>query len=295
MGILDSFNDARTLRLVWPQWQGAGSANFPALVPEFPYAQGRTAYAVGTRVLRAILPEHPGPEEVINTPLELGSDPVLGGVENRDEVLSQLDSALAAIAKHAPRRILTLGGDCAVSVAPFSYLSSLYGDELAVMWVDSHPDVGTPASNYKGYHAMAVSALLGKVDEEFAGRLPSLVDASRLAIAGLHEWTEDDFPHLGEWGVVSFAPDTLRGDSAPVAAWLRGIGATKVAVHFDVDVVDSEQVGLGLGFAPGGLRAEEVARLLRDLDQDFEVVGLTVAEFIPRNVLHLQNILGLAQ
>jgi hypothetical protein len=40
---------------------------------------------------------------------------------------------------------LTLGGDCLVDLAPIAYLSERYGDYLAVLWVDAHPDVMGPA------------------------------------------------------------------------------------------------------------------------------------------------------
>lgn len=50
------------------------------------------------------------------------------------------------------------GGDCAVSVAPFSYLTRKYGDDLAVAWLDAHPDVDTPETAYNGFHFGQVSA-----------------------------------------------------------------------------------------------------------------------------------------
>ncbi|MFI8986267.1 arginase family protein [Streptomyces antimycoticus] len=43
-----------------------------------------------------------------------------------------------------------LGGECAVSVAPFAELARCYGDELAVIWIDSHPDIGTPGAGPRG-------------------------------------------------------------------------------------------------------------------------------------------------
>jgi arginase len=51
-----------------------------------------------------------------------------------------------------------------VSVAPFSELARRYGDDLAIVWIDAHPDVGTPQSEYPGYHAMAVATLTGHGD-----------------------------------------------------------------------------------------------------------------------------------
>jgi arginase len=76
--------------------------------------------------------------------------------ENQDDehkrllVVAQLARALEVIGRHNPQRILTLGGECSVSVAPFSWLAERYGDDLAVLWIDLHPDVGTPDSKYSG-------------------------------------------------------------------------------------------------------------------------------------------------
>ena len=56
--------DGVTLRLVWPQWQGAGTSSVRELAPEFPFEVARRGYAVGSAVLRAVLPEHDGPTAV---------------------------------------------------------------------------------------------------------------------------------------------------------------------------------------------------------------------------------------
>jgi predicted dehydrogenase len=77
-------------------------------------------------------------------------------VEAKAIVIEQLIRALEIIRKHNPARIATLGGECSVSVAPFSTLADRYGDDLAIIWIDSHPDVGTGQSEYPGDHAMAI-------------------------------------------------------------------------------------------------------------------------------------------
>jgi arginase len=45
--------DGGTLRLVWPQWQGAGTSSVRALAPEFPFEVARRGYAVGSAILAA--------------------------------------------------------------------------------------------------------------------------------------------------------------------------------------------------------------------------------------------------
>ena len=73
---------------------------------------------------------------------------------------------------------------------------------------------------------------------------------------------------------------------------MAGTGCSRVAVHFDVDTIDSNEVVLGFGAEPGGLTSAQVRRVLDDLGQVADVVGLTIAEFIPRQVMHLQQILA---
>ncbi len=42
---------------------------------------------------------------------------------------------------------------------------------------------------------------------------------------------------------------------------------------------------------PTGLTSAQVQRILRDVSRSVEIVGLTIAEFIPRQVMHVQQIL----
>jgi arginase len=280
------------LRLLWPQWQGGGTSAVAAFAPEFPFDVARRGYAVGSAVLQAVLPPHDGP--TVTAPVTMSGDGLeeRDGVEAKAVILEQLARALDVIRRHDPARIATLGGECAVSVAPFSELARRYGDDLAIVWIDSHPDVGTPRSEYRGYHAMAVAALTGHGDPDVQKLLPATVSTDRVALVGLHSWTEDDFPNIGEWGIQSFGPGELRESSRPVLDWIAATGCSRVAIHFDVDTIDSNEIVLGLGMEPGGLTSTEARRIVADIDRAVDVVGFTIAEFIPRQVMHLQQILN---
>jgi arginase len=177
-------------------------------------------------------------------------------------------------------------------VAPFSWLAHRYGDDLAILWIDFHPDIGTPASEYPGFHAMAVAAMTGHGDPDVLRLLPGTVTPDRVAMVGLHEWTEDDIPNVAEWGIRSFGPDLLRESTEPVPAWLAATGCSKVAIHFDVDTIDSNEIVLGLGAVPQGLSSSQERRIVADVAGAGDVVGLTVAAFFPRQVMHLQRVLA---
>jgi arginase len=227
------------LRLIWPQWQGGGTPSVRELAPEFPFDVARRGYAVGSAVLDAVLPHHDGPSAAVLVSMSDEGLEERDGIEAKSVILDQLAQALRVIAQHDAARITTLGGECSVSVAPFSALADRYGDDLAILWIDSHPDVGTGASEYPGYHAMAVSALVGRADPEVQALLPTTVSPNRVALVGVHAWTNDDIPNIDSWGLTSFSPDDLRESSQRLLDWLAGIGCTRVAVHFDVDTVDS--------------------------------------------------------
>ena len=143
MNQVDPITAATHLCLVWPQWQGAGTESVRSLAPEFLLDIARRGYSVGTNVLQAILPEHDGPTAVV--PVEIGDIGLeeRDGIEAKAVVLQQLRSALAIISEHEPGRITTVGGQCSVSMAPFSYLTNKHGDDLAILWIDSHPDMST--------------------------------------------------------------------------------------------------------------------------------------------------------
>lgn len=280
-----------TLRLIWPQWQGAGAENAADLVPEVPADEARRGYAVGSSVLEAVLPAAQGPTVTVPVDLSDAGTQTRDGVEAKDAVLTQLRSALSLIAEHDPARIMTVGGECSTSVAPFAALAQRYDDDLAIVWIDSHPDTDTPETGYDGHHAMAVSSLTGHGDPDVLAALPATVPAERVAIAGIHDWVDDAYAHVAEWGVTTFAPGDLRADSASLLDWLAGTGCSKVAIHLDVDVVDSDEVTFGLGAVPGGLSRQEVRRLVAELQGAADVVGFTVAEYVPRQVMQVQAFL----
>jgi arginase len=278
----DASADEVTLRLLWPQWQGAGTSSVQALAPEFPFELARRGYAVGSAVLAAVLPVNQGPTAAVPVAMDDTGLELADGIEAKQVILTQLARALEVIRQHDPARIVTLGGECDVSVAPFSKLARRYGDDLAIIWIDSHPDIGTPASHYPGFHAMAVAALTGHGDPQVQELLPATVSPDRVALVGLHAWATDDIANVAHWGIRSFSPDDLRATTQPLGDWLAATGCSRVTIHFDVDTIDSNELGLGLGAEPGGLTTAQVRRIVEDVDAVADVVGVTVAEFIPR-------------
>src|SRR5215207_4357644 len=96
---LDKFaagsGDGATLRLVWPQWQGAGTSSVRSLAAEFPFDVARRGYAVGSAVLEAVLPPHDGPTATAPATTSDAGLEQPDGIEAKTVILEQLARALA--------------------------------------------------------------------------------------------------------------------------------------------------------------------------------------------------------
>lgn len=279
---------ANTLRLVMPQWQGGDEP----------------AYRVGAKVLGALLPDATGPVETIEVPTAEGADRApVDGIKSRAALKAQLDAAVEAIASHAPEAVLTVGGDCLVDLAPIAYLSEKYGDDLAVIWVDAHPDVMNK-SQFSHAHAHVLAMLLGDGDADFTACVTRPVDPSRVLYVGVNDMMEGEQAYLAERGMRNIDPSEFRADPQAVLEWLKASGATKVAVHFDLDVLSPAgrdyllfnnphaPAGAFDGIATGKLELPEIVDILRGVAAQVDMVGLAITEFLPWAMIDLSKALA---
>ncbi len=75
--------------------------------------------------------------------------------------------------------------------------------------------------------------------------------------------------------------------------WLKKSGKSKVMIHFDMDVMDPADILAAVADGPaGGLKLNEVVRLINDIASSKELIALTVAEPMPRLAIRLKNMLA---
>lgn len=213
------------------------------------------------------------------------------GISARKVILKQTKAALELLHENAPEKIVTLGGECSVSVVPFTYLAAKYPDDIAIVWIDAHPDINLPYDEYKGYHAMALTACLGMGDEEILQLLPGKFKVSNTLIVGLRSWDEGMKERQKNLGIKGLSPEEVAKDSSSILKWLKGTGASKVVVHFDMDVIDPADMIAGVGVEPNGMKIDEVVRVINNIASKYDLVGLTVAEPMPRIAIKLRNML----
>lgn len=278
-----------TLRLIYPQWQGGIIAHW---MPEIPADDASRGYYLGSQLLNFLAPESDQKTVEVPVSLDVNDREVKNGINAYDAIVRQSKAALDILNEEQPERIITLGGDCAVSVVPFTYLIAKYPDDVAIVWIDAHPDVSLPGDAYEGYHAMALTACLGMGDKGLMKMLPGKVDASKALIVGLRSWDEGMKERQAELGIRGLAPAETADNSVTVLDWLKNTGVSKVVIHFDLDVLDPRDIIAGVGVEPNGMKIAEATRLINDISSEYDVVGLTVAEPMFRYAIKMKNMLN---
>lgn len=280
----------KTLRLLMPQWQGGNNP----------------VYHLGARLLYWLAPKGDGEFAEVPVAVPDGAKlPLEGGVIAKSAILAQNEAALSIIEKAKPDRIVTFGGDCSVSLAPFSYLATRYAGDVAILWVDAHFDLTTSEVSTHA-HGYPMLNLLGKGDSEFAAFAKDPIPAKRLAYVGIDKGpiSERSRRAVEELKPTVFAPSELTQNFSEVTDWLRASGASKLVVHFDLDVLDPKKFREQLFNNPAGLAEQfkssptgqmdfdAVVALLKKCSEVIDIVGLTIAEHLPWDAENLRRALA---
>lgn len=287
-------NVCNTLRLIMPEWQG-GDYDLSVSSGEL--------YPLGARLLAFLAPESSAetvkvPVEDYTPDLERGKK---NGVLHQDAVLRQLRAAMNILEEKKPDKVIVFGGECLVSQAPFDYLNGLYKDNLGVIWIDSHPDVSTPP-DYDREHAMVLGNLLGGGDPLLAKEVKHPLDPKKVLLVGQDKFNSPiEQEQVSSFSLPVIKPREVAENSAPVLKWLKENRIENVAVHLDLDVLDPASFNSQLTNDPfaeekfptvtGKLDLRQITRLLVDISANANVVGLTLAEYMPWDALYLQKMM----
>lgn len=285
-------HSVKTLRLLFPQWQGGyDESEFPGQI-----------YPLGARLLAWLSPTSEAPLIEVPVALWTGAEATKeGGVFYRQEIIRQMRAARHIIDAHAPDRVITYGGDCLISQAPFAYLNERYDGKLGIIWIDAHPDVTTP-KDFDHAHAMVLGNLLGEREPLMAGEVKNFVTPEQVALAGVDGVFSHEQETIDRFGLKVIPSEGIMNGNNAVIAWIREKGFERVAVHLDLDVLDPT-VFRSLLFANpnveehieseyGKTRIGDIGRILKDIAAQVDVVGMSFAEYMPWDALSLKKMLS---
>lgn len=251
---------------------------------------GLDTYYFGANLMTYILPENENQTlvKVAVAPPDGREKKITDGIYAGDEVLAGIRDAQEKISGQQPDRIITIGGNCMVSLAPFDYLHGKYKN-TGIIWIDAHPDVSTTADGYPNAHAMVLGSLMGYGSEVLAEQMKNgkfLPDEILyVGLQGLHGYQKKFLDDMG----VSYK---IQTDAFVSEEEIHGFmdRFDHILVHFDIDVLDEQLFHStyfanpelsGDGSGGGKMTMEQLGKVLEMITENSDVVGFTIAEYLP--------------
>lgn len=250
--------------LVIPEWQGSVSSR-------------AMSHADGAHAIHGDLPS--SSTVLVDVPVEAG-DALGTGVQRYSAVRRVRERAAEALAA-ASGTAIAVGGDCGIALAPVAAASAAHPGELAVLWLDAHPDLNTPETSPSGaFNGMVLRAITGECADGLALDESLRIPPSRLVIGGLRAVDDGEQAFIDEHAVTTLDVAALSDPTAVVEA-LEATGAGRVYVHIDLDVLDPSAIS-GLSYPlPFGIAPSELVALLKAVVERFPLAGASIAGFTP--------------
>lgn len=216
---------------------------------------------------------------VVEVPVEAGD--ALGTGVRRYSALRRVRENTEQVLAAVPDWALTVGGDCAASLAAVAHASRRAKGDLAVLWLDAHPDLNTPETSPSGgFGGMTLRAIAGEGADGLALDADTRVAPARLVLGGIRAIDEEERRFIDEHGVTVLTVEDLSDPTMVIAA-LEDTGASQVFVHVDLDVLDPSALA-GLSYPmPFGIDAAALVALLREVVARFPLAGAAIAGFAP--------------
>ncbi|MBW4543579.1 MAG: arginase family protein [Symplocastrum torsivum CPER-KK1] len=259
-----------TLNLFFPQWQGSGKFELYE----------------GAKLLYESL-HHRISFTEISTSLTYSltiDESILG----YSQIFSQLLEACRVIQTHNPERILTVGGDCGVEIAPVSFLNKRYDKALAVLWLDAHGDLNTPSSSPSShFHGMPLRVLLGEGKTDIVEQAFSTLRSNQVFLIGSRDFDLPERSFIQQSDLSVFSAKVINDrEYEPLFSTLEKAGFDKLYIHLDLDVIEPEEFPYVACPIPGGIHIDRLKNLLVSLKDSFDIVGFSVLEFLPTNLIN---------
>ena len=180
--------------------------------------------------------------------------------------------------------VIVIGGDCAADLAPVQRAAAAHPGDLALVWLDAHPDLNSRETSPTGaFHGMVARALLGEAPDGLVSAGDRMIAADHLVLAGTRALDDAEAEFVSSSGIRMLGVDELADPDALVAA-VAETGATTVYVHVDLDVLDPQEIGCVGSPEPFGVSVDRLTAAVRALRARFDFAGGAITEFAPASI-----------
>ncbi len=225
---------------------------------------------------------------------------ILAGRSEREEKVRSLPKTFIACSRLYEKTAaalrnsttpLILGGDHSLSIGSVAAVSDHYqelGQQIGLLWIDSHSDINTPeTSPSQNIFGMSIAFLLGMIPGKMSSlqRCKPSIKAENIAYIGLRDIDPEEKQIVKNSAVNAFTMKDVDLLGMPEVT-RRAIEAVTrntcgYVVSFDLDVCDAALVpGTGLPIR-GGLTYREIQLFMELIYDDARLLALEMVELNP--------------
>lgn len=275
------------LKLIFPLWRGGNNP----------------LYSLGTSILKNVLPDDKSfIVKEVKIKKKNYSNLQINKVFHQNQIIDELNEAKNIINTIQPNKIITLGGDCLISQQPIDYLNGKY-ENFCVIWFDAHPDISNPEIHHNE-HAMVLANLLHKGDLAVENIVNNKLNSNQIIYFGLNYENISNFEKekYNELNLKNITINEIRNNDFIVFDnWVTNNNFRKAYIHIDLDVLDpsifhslyftNSEINKNNieGIASGGLSFEMLNNSIKYISEKMEIVGFSIAEFLPWDVKNIIN------
>ncbi|WP_166981235.1 arginase family protein [Paramicrobacterium fandaimingii] len=248
-----------TAYMVVPQWQGSSSSRAMQLID-------------GAEAIRGDLPSSAthdvavpqGAGDALDTGIRRFTSLVTVRERLREQLSTMHDTAVC------------IGGGCGIEIAAIDHAMERTNGDLAVLWLDAHPDLHTAETSPSGaFDGMALRSVLGEGHDVLAASNP--LAHSKVVLGGIRSVDDDEAAYLDASELRALSTDEVAG----LVDALVETGASEVYVHIDLDVLDPADIDGTHWAEPFGIPLTQLIDVLGDVRGRFSLAGAGITGFAP--------------
>ena len=195
----------------------------------------------------------------------------LGDIDAGPDIEAGWPSVAERLATVPPNALLTvLGGDHCTAISTLAAQARRHPD-LAVLWVDAHPDLCDFSRGGRWTCGCAMRRALEA----------SSIGPARVVIAGGRDYDPEELEFIRTRGMLLVSASELAGDSGSARMVADALDGKSLHVSFDIDALDPAYApGTEIPSA-GGLSTRQALDFLRIATAGSKLVGLDIVEVSP--------------
>jgi agmatinase len=195
----------------------------------------------------------------------------LGDIDAGPDIEAGWPSVAERLATVPPDALLTvLGGDHCTAISTLAAQARRHPD-LAVLWVDAHPDLCDFSRGGRWTCGCAMRRALEV----------SSIGPARVVIAGGRDYDPEELDFIRTRGMLLVSASELAGDSGSARMVADALDGKSLHVSFDIDALDPAYApGTEIPSA-GGLSTRQALDFLRIATAGSKLVGLDIVEVSP--------------